>query len=68
MLASGQVRRSDGTPTTPLQNLLPVETHPRPVEAIREMVFNQSKTDNFLIIEFSKKKTFSQLKLHTKKL
>ena len=47
------------TPTTPRQNLLPVE-------AILETECNRPKSDKILFIKFSKKITFSQLKLHTK--
>ena len=54
------------TPTTPWQNLPPVETHPRPTEAIPEMVFNQSK--NFLTLNFQRKKHFLNLNSIQKKL
>ena len=37
-----------------------------PTEAIPEMECNRLKSDNFHFIKFSRKITFSQLKLHTK--
>ena len=53
------------TPTTPWQTPWPVEFRPRPVGAgfqpvgaVPEMVFNQPKRDNFLTLNFWRRKHF----------